>query len=65
MGMVKGSRFLVWRRRWMSRRCDIDIINKIGEWLNKANVISGINDLIKGAMIQENVYFFQIRPKTS
>jgi len=42
----------------MSRRCDIDIINKIEEWLNKANVISGRNDLIKGAMNRHNVYFF-------
>ena len=58
MGMVKGSTFLVWRRRWMSRRCDIDIINKIEEWLNKANVISGRNDLIKGVMNQHNVYIF-------
>lgn len=55
MGMVNGSRFLVWRRRWMSRRCDIDIINKIEQWLNKAKVISVINYLIKEAIIQHNV----------
>lgn len=39
----------------MSRRCDIDIINKIEQWLNKAKVISVINYLIKEAIIQHNV----------